>query len=357
MAKKRTTGIYLGTTRRQKNTLLRNLSIIAVLVALTVVLSAFFVSWLLENENGFPHFSFWGQNEVQTAPAETDDSEVTDTQDTDTQDTACITDRAEDTSDTEPAGDTSTEVTAEEIPPESAPEENMVEIVGTPYKVLDYTDQWVVMLDAGHGFDDIGTASQLLGETNEATVNLDIALRAQRFLESMGVTVIMTHDTNAVDGRISAADGGEPPLRNLVLLTPQDRADLANGQDIDLFVSIHCDSIPDNPNVSGMRIYLHQNDTMTKERNSATMALATNIANAFGLVMGDSAPKPLVKDMTEDQAYYVIREIGVPSVLCEVGFVTNQADAANMLDPAWREDAAKGIVDGVIAYIRSADLG
>ncbi|MBQ3064808.1 MAG: N-acetylmuramoyl-L-alanine amidase [Clostridia bacterium] len=352
MAKKRTTGIYLGTTRRQKNTLLRNLSIIAVLVALTVVLSAFFVSWLLENENGFPHFSFWGQNEVQTDPAETDDSEVTDTQDT-----ACITDRAEDTSDTEPAGDTSTEVTAEEIPPESAPEENMVEIVGTPYKVLDYTDQWVVMLDAGHGFDDIGTASQLLGETNEATVNLDIALRAQRFLESMGVTVIMTHDTNAVDGRISAADGGEPPLRNLVLLTPQDRADLANGQDIDLFVSIHCDSIPDNPNVSGMRIYLHQNDTMTKERNSATMALATNIANAFGLMMGDSAPKPLVKDMTEDQAYYVIREIGVPSVLCEVGFVTNQTDAANMLDPAWREDAAKGIVDGVIAYIRSADLG
>ena len=65
-------------------------------------------------------------------------------------------------------------------------------------------------------------------------------------------------------------------------------------------------------------------------------------------------PAPLVKTMADDDAFYVIKKIGVPSVLCEIGFVTNQTDAANMLDEAWRQAAAQAIADGIIAYINEA---
>ena len=331
MAKKYQSGVFLGETRRQRTARMRNFCVILVLVLLTVLGSVFFVSWLLDRADS-----------VQTGNNLSPVAEQTDT------DTAADTERN--------ISETETDA-PEETTPEATPDvpEAVVAVTGTPYKPLSFTRTWSVMIDPGHGFDDIGTSSALLGEVNEATINLDIALRVRELLsEHKEIAVLMTHDDNAVDGRISAADGGEPPLNNLVLLTPEDRAVLANGQDIDLFVSLHCDSIPDKPEISGMRTYYYDSGDTVGARDAGAEALATNIANQFGLKMGDDAPIPMVKTMTDDNAFYVIKNIGVPSVLCEVGFVTNQTDAKQMLDENWRQAAAEAIANGIIEYIRCA---
>ena len=331
MAKKYQSGVYLGETRRQRAARMRNLSIVLVLILLTVLGSVFFVSWLLDR--------------TDTAPMGNDLPPVTEQSG---EDTAAETEAV---TDTEPA-DTAPE--APVTPPEPEDSTAAVPVTGAAYKPLDYTETWSVMIDPGHGFDDIGTSSALLGTVNEATVNLDIALRVRQILaEEQEINVIMTHDDNAVDGRVSAADGGEPPLNNLVLLTPEDRAVLANGQDIDLFVSVHCDSLPDNPAVSGMRAYYYDGAEQTDQRNRGAECLAANIANAFGLTMGDASPTPMIRTMSDDDAFYVIKKIGVPSVLCEVGFVTNKTDAKNMLDEGWRQLAAEAIADGIRSYIGS----
>ena len=329
MAKKYQSGVFLGETRRQRTARMRNFCVILVLVLLTVLGSVFFVSWLLDRADS-----------VQTGNHLPPVAEQTDT------DTAADTERN--------IPETETDA-PEETTPEATPDvpEAVVAVTGTPYKPLSFTRTWSVMIDPGHGFDDIGTSSALLGDVNEATINLDIALRVRELLsEHKEIAVLMTHDDNAVDGRISAADGGEPPLNNLVLLTPEDRAVLANGQDIDLFVSLHCDSIPDKPEISGMRTYYYDSGDTVGARDAGAEALATNIANQFGLKMGNDAP--MVKTMTDDNAFYVIKNIGVPSVLCEVGFVTNQTDAKQMLDENWRQAAAEAIVNGIIEYIRCA---
>ena len=331
MAKKYQSGVFLGETRRQRTARMRNFCVILVLVLLTVLGSVFFVSWLLDRADS-----------VQTGNHLPPVTEQTDT------DTAADTERN--------IPETETDA-PEETTPEATPDvpEAVVAVTGTPYKPLSFTRTWSVMIDPGHGFDDIGTSSALLGDVNEATINLDIALRVRELLsEHKEIAVLMTHDDNAVDGRISAADGGEPPLNNLVLLTPEDRAVLANGQDIDLFVSLHCDSIPDKPEISGMRTYYYDSGDTVGARDAGAEALATNIANQFGLKMGNDAPIPMVKTMTDDNAFYVIKNIGVPSVLCEVGFVTNQTDAKQMLDETWRQAAAEAIVNGIVEYIRCA---
>ena len=331
MAKKYQSGVFLGETRRQRTARMRNFCVILVLVLLTVLGSVFFVSWLLDRADS-----------VQTGNHLPPVTEQTDT------DTAADTERNIPETETDAPQETTPEATPD-VP------EAVVAVTGTPYKPLSFTRTWSVMIDPGHGFDDIGTSSALLGDVNEATINLDIALRVRELLsEHKEIAVLMTHDDNAVDGRISAADGGEPPLNNLVLLTPEDRAVLANGQDIDLFVSLHCDSIPDKPEISGMRTYYYDSGDTVGARDAGAEALATNIANQFGLKMGNDAPIPMVKTMTDDNAFYVIKNIGVPSVLCEVGFVTNQTDAKQMLDENWRQAAAEAIVNGIIEYIRCA---
>ena len=331
MAKKYQSGVYLGETRRQRAARMRNIGIVAVLLLLTVIASVFFVAWLLDRAEPVQT----GNDLPQTAQTDTDTAAVTQTG---TEDTAAPPSA-------ESVGETTTEAVSDD--PNA-----VIPFTGTAYKPLDFTQTWSVMIDPGHGFDDIGTSSDLLGDINEATVNLDIALRVRQLLsENKEIAVLMTHDDNAVDGRISAADGGEPPLNNLVLLPPEDRAVLANGQDIDLFVSIHCDSIPDKPEVSGMRAYYYSSGD---RRGQGALALTTTIANQFAVYMGDTAPTPRVMTMTEDNAFYVIKNIGVPSVLCEVGFVTNETDAKNMLDENWRQAAAEAIADGILEYIRHA---
>lgn len=331
MAKKYRSGVYLGETRRQRTARIRTFAAATALVLITVLCSVFFVAWLLDRADAPPA--------VPQDPAD----EIT-------------TDRAADTADPLPQlpEETQAQTSAAEPTPDGTPEP-VVPLVGEAYKPLDYTGTWSVMLDPGHGFDDIGASSALLGEVNEATINLDIALRVREILAAHdSISVIMTHEDNAVDGRISASDGGEPPLNNLVLLTPEDRAVLANGQDIDLFVSIHCDSLPSDPGVSGMRVYYYRDAAVEGPLNGGREALAAHVANQFGLRMGDSAPTPLVRNMTEDTAFYVIKKLHVPSVLCEVGFVTNEQDAADLLDAEWRRAAAEGIAKGILCYIDSS---
>lgn len=332
MGKRYQSGVFLGETRRQRTARMRNFGVIAVLLLITVIGSVFFVSWLLDRAEP-----------VQTGNHLPPVSEQTDI------DTAAETEQNIPTAEPDAPKETVPEFGSDDVP------ETVIAVTGTPYKPLYFTRTWSVMIDPGHGFDDIGTSSVLLGDVNEATINLDIALRVRELLsEHKEIAVLMTHDDNAVDGRISASDGGEPPLNNLVLLTPEDRAVLANGQDIDLFVSIHCDSIPDKPEISGMRTYYYDSGDTVGARDAGAEALATNIANQFGLKMGKDTPTPMVKTMSDDNAFYVIKNIDVPSVLCEVGFVTNQTDAKQMLDENWRQAAAEAIVNGIVEYIRYA---
>ncbi len=334
MANRRGKGIYLGTTRRQKNAALRNLGITIGILLFVIVLSSFFVMWMLDHEDKLP--VFFQEEEQQTEPPQGEGTKAAEP--------------AETAAQTESVSSVQTEpMSPETEPPKDLTPLSSIMLTGTPYKVLDYTANWVVMLDPGHGFDDIGTSSALLGDGNEATITLDIALRLKALLEEQGVTVLMTHDTNAVDGRISAADGGEPPLHNLVLLPPEDRAVLANGQDIDLYLSIHCDSMPDHTDAAGMRLYYHKSPDFSEIRNAAAEALASRLAYGFDSVIAETVP--LIKEMAAEDAYYVIRYIEVPSILCEVGFVTNPTDAASLLSPDWRQKAAQGLADGIFLYM------
>lgn len=318
--------IYLGATRRQRSRAMQNLGITVSILVVFFLLCAFFAAWLMANEG---KLTLDPPQDTQAPQAESIQTERTEPP---------VTSYLPDTE-----------------PVSQMPELPLSDVLisGIPTKMLDYTDTWVVMLDAGHGFDDIGASSALLGDTNEAQINLDIVLRMKAMLEDAGIVVLMTHDTNAVEGRVSASLGGEMPLRDLVLLQPDDRAALANTQDIDLYVSLHCDSIPTNPDASGMRMYFHKNSEFSGVRNAAAEALAAYLSVGFDAVIDGKTP--LIKEKSDDEAYYVIKYVTAPSVLCEIGFITNAEDASSMLDPAWREDVARGLCDGISYYIATAD--
>lgn len=192
-----------------------------------------------------------------------------------------------------------------------------------------------ICIDPGHGFDDIGTFSALLGDVNEKDITLSIAKLLSEELLTRGFQVLLLHDGDTFP--VSSIDDGNQ------LFNPQERVDYANSQSfIDYYISIHCDSYGSDSSVGGTRIYYSQGTQYTEDSGEA----AKSIAEAVNQILTESR-ETVVKSMEYDKAYYVIRNVAVPSSLIEVGFVTNPVDAANMLDSTWQKNIATGIADGI----------
>lgn len=194
-----------------------------------------------------------------------------------------------------------------------------------------------ICVDAGHGFDDVGTESSYLGDVTEKDINLTIALALRDALEKKGFTVILTHDGESFPK--TALDDGNR------LFNPQERIAYTNTLELDYFVSIHCDSYEADASVHGTRIYYSNGTDYTKESAAAAKQICTAVNRAF-----PDARETVTRDMSHDSAYYVIRECDAPSSLVEVGFVTNRTDVANMLDPDWCISMAEAIAEGIYQY-------
>ncbi len=202
-----------------------------------------------------------------------------------------------------------------------------------------YDDDGIITicLDAGHGFGDVGTDSEFLGELSEKDITLPIVLKIKDKLEALGFAVILTHDGQTFPK--SAIDNGDN------LFNPKERISYAHTQNIDYFLSIHCDSYAADSSVKGTRVYYSMGTPY--ESNSA--AAANQIMKGINSAL-PNAKKTIVRNMEFDSAYYVIRMAHTPSALIEIGFVTNPTDAENMLSEDWQNALADGIANGLADY-------
>jgi N-acetylmuramoyl-L-alanine amidase len=114
------------------------------------------------------------------------------------------------------------------------------------------------------------------------------------------------------------------------------RAYLANDLGVDLFVSIHCNSLADR-SVQGTMVYYYKT---TDDSNR----LATSIYNAL---IAD-AGRPAKGVRTDSLA--VVRETTMPSVLAECAFISNPTEESLLATPEFRQQLAQGIYDGIAAY-------
>jgi N-acetylmuramoyl-L-alanine amidase len=213
-----------------------------------------------------------------------------------------------------------------------------------------------VVLDAGHGGNDPGAASASL--LNEKDVTLDIEQRLHRLLTGSGFEVVTTRE----DDRFI-------PLR--------DRARLANTSDSDIFVSIHVNSVR-NPVSHGVETYYlgATNDpTLTRLAADENRASGYSLADLHKLLDGIYADarrdeSHRLADNIQQQLYGSLRNTDpglqnwgvkrapfivlvateMPSILAEVGCLSNEAEAARLRQPEWRQKIAEALFDGIKAY-------
>ncbi len=200
-----------------------------------------------------------------------------------------------------------------------------------------------IVLDPGHGGQDSGTRN-VAQKLDEKIFALDVAKRVERLLLATDPSwrVLLTRS----DDRF---------------VTLADRARFANEAGADLFVSIHFNAVANNPAVRGTETYIltprHQRSTSATLRSpDDDTEQAGNAHDHWSAVLGAQMHRHLLAKLkTQDRGFKrarfaVLRLVDCPAVLVEAGYLSNDAEARRIADPAFRGDIAEAIVAGIQSY-------
>jgi N-acetylmuramoyl-L-alanine amidase len=213
-----------------------------------------------------------------------------------------------------------------------------------------------IVVDAGHGGHDTGTIAP--NGLLEKDLVLDVALRLGKLLESrLGAEVVYTRD-----------DDTFIPLET--------RTAIANQNEADLFISIHANSSRD-PSARGIETYYLN---FTTSADALEVAARENAVSEKSIhELQDLVKKIALKDKIEEsrefavdvqQALYnglanhgmrnrgvkkapfiVLIGANMPSILAEISFVSNPADAKRLKTPEYRQKIAESLYRGTSKYV------
>ena len=185
-----------------------------------------------------------------------------------------------------------------------------------------------ICIDSGHGGSDTGAIS---GNRYEKADNLRLAIELQKQFAEQGISVVMTRTTDVYS---------DLPTR----------VKISDNNNCDLLISCHENSFTDLTS-NGVEIWVHSQAT------SKIIKWAENIVNAFakfGFALRSSndvkLPKGVKRGYTGNiNANYTINTCKAPSMLIELGFITNAKDMS--LVDMYYKDCATAIVKSSLDYL------
>jgi len=217
-----------------------------------------------------------------------------------------------------------------------------------------------VAIDAGHGGIDKGKIGP--GGLMEKEVNLDIAMRLRDLLVSdYGVEVVMTRSED-------------------VLVPLMRRAEIANSEGADIFVSIHCNGWF-HPDAGGYEtFFLSQAKTeeatrLAMEENASVQFEGTGASaeelDDLGFMLWDMVQNEYVTESSElaeliqrelsdavdirnrgvkQAGLIVLKGCRMPAVLVETAFLSNPQEEKMLGDRRFREEIARSLAEAIQRY-------
>lgn len=173
-----------------------------------------------------------------------------------------------------------------------------------------------IVLDAGHGGKDNGTSYE---EEKEKDINLAVVEKMKGILEQNGFTVVLTRETDE-------------------FISLDERVDIANQLEADLFISIHCNDYPQDTSIKGLECYYPE-----------------------GSIDGESYAKSIVEILkmrgniatrnAKPEDYRVLRNTKMPAVLIELGFISNREERESLADNDYQMKMAEELVECILQNV------
>ncbi len=183
---------------------------------------------------------------------------------------------------------------------------------------------YTVLIDPGHGGFDGGNVSDD-GLYMEKDINITIAQKVKADLEALNpkVRVIMTRNDDSLDW-------AEDEISDLMGRTNKQKETNA-----DFFVSLHCNAFPGDASVEGYTLFINSYDPFMKK-------LAENLDGDF-----QESGWSQLDGIVEDNALHVVSLASIPSILVEMGYMTNPNDMAGLVDESTQDTIAQSIAQAI----------
>jgi N-acetylmuramoyl-L-alanine amidase len=225
------------------------------------------------------------------------------------------------------------------------------------------TGKFRIVLDAGHGGWDLGTVGRegLL----EKDLVLDVTQRLGKLLQSrLGLDVVFTRTTDNY-------------------LPLDQRADLANQAQADLFVSVHA-NYSSSASARGVETYFtnrfaapgsrevekqegekHDEGAATKltpvslsagglrEKTQESQRLAASVQRSLYATLATNSPDIRNRGI-KDASFAVLMGTVMPAILTEISFVSSPTDERNLQNAAYRQQIAEALYKGIARYQETA---
>ena len=186
-----------------------------------------------------------------------------------------------------------------------------------------------IYIDPGHGGKDSGAIYKNIYEKD---INLIMSKKIEKYLVSKGAVVYLTRETDK-DLSTTTVNRKRNDLTN--------RAKLINKSNANMYISIHLNSIT-NSKWKGLQIfYNNKNEENEQIATNITKYLKENTANI-------RAPK-------RENNYYMYKQITIPGILIELGFLSNPNDRYRLTKEEYQEKLAKNIADSIEQYYIKKD--
>jgi N-acetylmuramoyl-L-alanine amidase len=220
-----------------------------------------------------------------------------------------------------------------------------------------------IVIDAGHGGKDPGAIG--VNNVKEKDINLGVALKLGKIIEKEmpDVKVVYTRKTDE-------------------FLDLYKRGKIANEQNGNLFISIHCNATKKKPSdINGIEVYLlrpgrtqeaieiaeRENSVIQYEENPGRYEKLTDenfilvsMAHSTYMKYSEKFSEHLNKEFinnlklnsrgVKQAGFYVLVGASMPSVLIESGFITNKNDAAFLKSNSGQQKLAESIFSAVKTY-------
>ena len=197
-------------------------------------------------------------------------------------------------------------------------------------------DNKIIGIDPGHGGIDSGAVGK--GGTNEAEINLSIALKLKKIIEENGGIVVMTREDDRGLYTQESKTVKEKKTEDL-----KNRKKVIDSEDCDVFLTIHLNSFPQSKYYGAQTFY----KIGCKDSEQLAFAIQDEFRN---ILDKNNKRTPQSRDDV-----YLIKEIEVPSVLIECGFLSNAREEELLSDEKYQEKIAQSIYLGIIKYFEEKE--
>ena len=181
-----------------------------------------------------------------------------------------------------------------------------------------------IYIDPGHGGKDSGTTYKNILEKD---INLIMSKKIEKELTSKGATVYLTRETDK-DLSSTTVNRKRQDLTN--------RAKLINESNCDMYISIHLNYIS-NSKWQGLQIFYNN-------KNKENELIATKITS----YLKDYSSN--IREPKKENIYYMYKQIKVPGILIELGFLSNPNDRYRLTKEEYQDKLAQNIADSIEKY-------